>query len=135
VHSRRLDRWLVRRALRKSGFSRSVLRCLGPDRSEFVAFHVSSQKRKKDKMKSFAKRRAGMIAAAVLSSVISFGIGAAWASQPQMEAALSALQSAKTELDHVTMNKDGHAAAARKLVSDAIAQVEEGIAFGKAHGL
>ena len=86
-------------------------------------------------MKSFAKRSTGMIAAAALSSVISFGIGIAWASQPQMEAALTALHSAQNELDHVTLNKDGHAATARKLVSEAIAQVEEGIAFGKAHGM
>jgi hypothetical protein len=37
-------------------------------------------------------------------------------------------------LDEVTMDKGGHASAARRLVAQAIVQVQEGIAYGEAHG-
>ena len=56
------------------------------------------------------------------------------AAQPQMDGALRALLTAQDSLGHVTMDKGGHAANARRLVSDAIGQVQAGIEYGKAHG-
>jgi hypothetical protein len=79
------------------------------------------------------KVAAPMLAVALAFSMI--GIGAAVASQPQMDGALQALQAAQADLAKVTMDKDGHANKARKLVAAAIEQVEAGIAYGKAQGL
>jgi hypothetical protein len=75
-----------------------------------------------------------LVAVAVAAAIAGGGIGIAMASQPQMDGALRALQSAQENLDHVTMDKGGHAANARHLVSEAIGQVQAGIAFGNAHG-
>ncbi len=75
-----------------------------------------------------------MAAIAVAAAVAGGGIGIAMASQPQMDGALRALQSAQDNLNRVTMDKGGHAAHARRLVSEAIGQVEAGIAYGNAHG-
>jgi hypothetical protein len=61
-------------------------------------------------------------------------IGVAFAAQPQMQSALRGLETAQSELQKVTQNKAGHANAARKLVADAIAEVQAGIAYGNAHG-
>jgi hypothetical protein len=72
-------------------------------------------------------------AAAVVISA-GFGIGSVLASQPQMQGALRGLEAAQGELQKVTQNKSGHAAAARKLVAEAIAEVQAGIAYGNAHG-
>jgi hypothetical protein len=74
------------------------------------------------------------IAVAALAAVAGGGIGVAMASQPQMDGALRALQSAQDSLGHVTMDKGGHAANARRLVSEAIGQVQAGIEYGRAHG-
>lgn len=75
-----------------------------------------------------------LVAVAVVAAVAGGGIGIAMASQPQMDAALRALQSAQDSLSHVTMDKGGHANNARHLISEAIGQVEAGIAYGNAHG-
>jgi hypothetical protein len=77
-----------------------------------------------------------MIISAAAAFVISTGfcIGGALAAQPQMEGALRGLETAQGELQKVTQNKAGHAAAARKLVAEAIAEVQAGIAYGNAHG-
>lgn len=72
--------------------------------------------------------------AAALAISTSFPIGVALAAQPQMEGALRGLEAAQGELQKVTQNKAGHAAAARKLVAEAIAEVQAGIAYGHAHG-
>jgi hypothetical protein len=72
--------------------------------------------------------------AAALVISMGCGIGVARAAQPQMEGALHGLEAAQGELQKVTQNKAGHAAAARKLVAEAIAEVQAGIAYGKAHG-
>jgi hypothetical protein len=76
-----------------------------------------------------------MAAVAIVFGGTCAGIGAAIASQPQMEGALSALQAAQDNLRRVTLNKDGHAEKARRLVAEAINEVESGIAYGRAHGL
>jgi hypothetical protein len=72
--------------------------------------------------------------AAALTISTSFCLGMALAAQPQMQGALRGLESAQGELEKVTQNKAGHAAAARKLVAEAIAEVQAGIAYGNAHG-
>ena len=77
-----------------------------------------------------------MIISTAAAVVISTGfcIGGALAAQPQMEGALHGLEAAQGELQKVTQNKAGHAAAARKFVAEAIAEVQAGIAYGNAHG-
>ncbi len=59
-----------------------------------------------------------------------FGIGYAVAAQPHMQAALSALQKAKAELDAAIADKAGHRVKAIALVDDAITEVRAGIAAG-----
>lgn len=86
-------------------------------------------------MKTLFTAKARVLALCVLCGAIGLGAGAAIASQPQMEAALSALRSAQSELQKVTLNKGGHAQRARQLVGQAIDQVEQGIAYGRAQGL
>ncbi len=75
-----------------------------------------------------------ILSVAVVSVAVGLGAGIAVAGQPRMEGALSALQSAQGSLEEVTMDKGGHAAKARRLVAEAIVQVQEGIAYGEAHG-
>jgi hypothetical protein len=75
-----------------------------------------------------------MFAVAVIAAGTGLGAGFAIASQPDMDGALSSLQSAQTYLDRVTQNKAGHAAKARQLVAAAIVQVQEGIAYGESQG-
>ena len=86
-------------------------------------------------MNIFLAGKVRTIALCALCSVIGLGTGAAIASQPQMESALSALRSAQGTLQNVTLNKGGHAQKARQLVAQAIAQIEQGIEYGRAHGL
>ena len=81
------------------------------------------------------KTNAGrMLGVAVVAAAVGLGAGIAVAGQPQMDGALSALQSAQGYLNEVTMDNGGHASKARPLVAEAIAQVQEGIAYGEAHG-
>jgi glycerol uptake facilitator-like aquaporin len=75
-----------------------------------------------------------MVVVAVAAAVAGGGIGVAMASQPLMDSALRALQSAQESLGHVTLDKGGHASNARRLVAEAIVQVQEGIEYGRAHG-
>ena len=57
-------------------------------------------------------------------------VGYAVAAQPHMEAALSALQTAKTELQVAERNKGGHRVKALEYVNSAIAETQLGIAAG-----
>ncbi len=75
-----------------------------------------------------------VIAAAAIAGAIGLGAGYAMASQPDMFGALHALEVAQGHLRRVTQNKAGHAAAARRLVAQAIMQVREGIQVGHQHG-
>ena len=84
-------------------------------------------------MVKFNKAMIIRAAAAVVISAAAC-MGSAQAAQPQMESALHSLESAQRELQKVTQNKAGHANTARKLVADAIAEVQAGIAYGHAHG-
>jgi hypothetical protein len=85
-------------------------------------------------MTIFTKKFAKFAAVAVVAGSIGLGAGIAVASQPNMDAALGALQSAQNSLNVVTEDKGGHASKARHLVAEAIVQVQEGIAFGAANG-
>jgi hypothetical protein len=60
-----------------------------------------------------------------------FGMGYAIAAQPHMQAALSALQTAKAELEAAIADKGGHRVKAIALVNDAITEVHAGIQAGK----
>ena len=75
-----------------------------------------------------------MFAVAILAAAIGLGAGIAIAGQPEMDGALKDLQGAQVHLGHVTQDKGGHANAARKLVADAIEEIQKGIAFGHAKG-
>jgi hypothetical protein len=84
---------------------------------------------------SFLKSNTGrMIAVAIFAVGTGLGTGIAVAVQPDMDGALSALQDAQNHLHKVTQDKDGHASAARKLVAQAISEVEAGIAYGHSKG-
>jgi uncharacterized protein HemX len=85
-------------------------------------------------MSIFKTNAARMLGVAVVAAAVGLGTGIAVAGQPQMDGALSALQSADGYLNEVTMDKGGHASKARHLVAEAIEQVQEGIAYGQAHG-
>jgi hypothetical protein len=75
-----------------------------------------------------------LFAVAVVAASAGLGAGVAIAGQPEMQGALSSLESAQDYLSHVSEDKDGHANAARHLVAKAIEQVQEGIDYGQAHG-
>lgn len=62
-----------------------------------------------------------------------FLAGRASADQPHMQAALEHLRAAKVELEAATPDKGGHRAKAIALTSDAIVQVEKGIAYDRNH--
>jgi hypothetical protein len=85
-------------------------------------------------MTIFTKKFAVFAAVAIIAGSVGLGAGIAVAGQPNMDAALGALQSAENALNVVTEDKGGHAAKARHLVAEAIVQVQEGIAFGAANG-
>jgi hypothetical protein len=74
-----------------------------------------------------------------LPLAVAFGVGAllsagvAVAQQPNMENALSQLQAARDSLLAARPNKGGHRDRALALVSQAIVQVQAGIAFAAAN--
>lgn len=75
------------------------------------------------------------VTALFLTLVVAAGFvaGRATADQPHMHAALEHLRQARASLDKATPDKGGHREAAIKLVNDAIAQVEAGMAFDRRH--
>lgn len=85
-------------------------------------------------MRIFSQNTNKMLAVAIIAAAMGLGAGIALAAQPDMEGALKELQGAQAHLSRVTQDKGGHANAARKLVADALDEVEKGIAFGHAHG-
>lgn len=54
-------------------------------------------------------------------------VGAAWAAQPHMSAAMDALRTARTELVAATPNKGGHREKAIALVNQAIEETRMGM--------
>ena len=69
--------------------------------------------------------------AAAVGLGVAFAAGYAIAAQPHMQAALNALQTAKTELQQAEANKAGHRENAIKLVNEAIAETQAGIDAAK----
>jgi hypothetical protein len=82
-------------------------------------------------MSTFTVRRRTLAAGICFVGLAAFGIGYAVAAQPHMQAALSALQTAKAELEAAIPDKGGHRVKAIALVNDAITEVHAGIAAGK----
>ena len=77
-----------------------------------------------------------LLLAGALAILLSFGaVGPASARAPQirMKVALKYLKAASGELDKATADKGGHRAKAIELTSQAITQVEKGIAFDNAN--
>jgi hypothetical protein len=83
-----------------------------------------------ENMSKFVARRRTLVIACVAGAA-ALGMGYAIAAQPHMEAALSALETAKRELDVAIPDKEGHRVKAIALVNDAIAEVRAGIKAGK----
>ncbi|HEX4535295.1 MAG TPA: hypothetical protein VH000_13760 [Rhizomicrobium sp.] len=81
-------------------------------------------------MKIFAK---GSLAAGALALTLGTGFfaGQAMAVQTHMQNALSALQTARSQLQAANADKGGHRAKAIGLVNDAISQVNAGIVAGR----
>ncbi|HVO01648.1 MAG TPA: hypothetical protein VMT54_05570 [Candidatus Cybelea sp.] len=61
---------------------------------------------------------------------LAFGAGYALAAQPHMEAALTALKTAKDQLTIAATDKGGHRVKALDLVNQAITEVQAGITVG-----
>ena len=79
----------------------------------------------------FSKSKLTLLAGAVTISILSGCAGHAFAygDQPNMEAALSALQTAQGELQRAPPNKGGHRGAALIHVQEAIREVRLGIDY------
>ena len=67
--------------------------------------------------------------------VVAFGFlgGRAVADQPHMRVALDHLRAARADLESAERDKGGHRVRALRLVSGAIAEVENGIQFDRMH--
>jgi hypothetical protein len=73
---------------------------------------------------------------AALAAAISLGLAVtapAFAQQPEMEAALQSLMSAKSSLEHAAHDKGGNREKALNAVNNAIAFTEAGIKVGATH--
>ena len=73
------------------------------------------------------------LASIALTTLALAATPAAWADQPNMQAALDSLQAARASLEKATIDKGGHRAKAIKAVNNAIAEVKAGIEFDRTH--
>jgi flagellin-like hook-associated protein FlgL len=73
------------------------------------------------------------IALSLVTLLMAGVIAGAAPDQPFMQAARADLQTAKSELQRATPDKGGHRVKALTLVNQAIAQVNQGIAFDRRH--
>ena len=80
--------------------------------------------------------RSLIVVSAAMCAMLSFGGVAAAAPQPHMEAALAALEHARTEVGIADQARDhgGHAGTATNLIEQAIREIREGIRYRNAHG-
>jgi hypothetical protein len=78
-------------------------------------------------MRTTSRIRGPVLAFAILG--FAFVAGRSVAYQPHMQNAFAALQSAQSELQQADPNKGGHRERALGLVSEAIYEVQAGIAF------
>ncbi len=74
--------------------------------------------------------------AVVVGGILAFCGAASAADQPHMDAALAALEQAKSEILVADQSHDhgGHAGSATSLIDQAIHQVKEGIRYRNEHG-
>ncbi len=79
--------------------------------------------------------RRSVVRVALLTLILAVGFiaGHLSAAQPQMQAALRHLRSAKADLNRATADKGGHRARAQELVDQAIEEVERGISYDRRH--
>jgi len=68
-----------------------------------------------------------------LVATAAFKVGEYVQGQPHMEAAMTALVSAKTHLKEAADDKGGHKVAAMKAIDEAITHVQAGIDYAKAN--
>ena len=73
------------------------------------------------------------IALSLVTLLFAGVIAGAAPDQPFMHAARTDLQTAKSQLQQATANKGGHRAKALSLVNQAIAEVNQGIAYDRRH--
>jgi len=80
--------------------------------------------------------RSLIVVSAAVGAMLSFAGVAAAAPQPHMEAALAALENARSEVGIADQARDhgGHAGAATNLIDQAIREIREGIRFRNARG-
>ena len=76
-------------------------------------------------------RKTSVMKTLAFTAVLTAGVGIGFAigAQPHMDATLSLLQNAQTELKAATPNKGGHRERALQLIDQAIGEVRKGIAF------
>ena len=79
--------------------------------------------------------RRSVLRALLLVTVLAIGFiaGQLSAAQPQMQAALRHLRSARADLNRATADKGGHRSRAIDLVNQAIDEVERGISYDRRH--
>jgi len=77
-----------------------------------------------------------IIVSAAMAAMLSFAGVAIAAPQPHMDAALAALENARSEIIAADQYRDhgGHAGAATNLINQAIREVREGIRYRNMHG-
>jgi hypothetical protein len=73
------------------------------------------------------------IAFALIVIVAGLTAGRVFADQPRMHAALEHLRTARAELQAAASGKGGHRERALDLTAQAIAEVEQGIAYDRTH--
>lgn len=79
-------------------------------------------------------RRTIFVLLALLTLVTGYVVGcASGTSQPHMTAAVDELRSARSELEAAAASKGGHRERAIALVDEAIAEVQAGIDYARAH--
>jgi hypothetical protein len=67
----------------------------------------------------------------LIAAVLAASSASSFADQPNMQAALAALQQARDSLQNATADKGGHRARAIKTVTQAIAEVKAGIEYDR----
>ena len=79
--------------------------------------------------------RRTMLSATLPAAILGVGLTAKAkpVDQPHMQEALDALKRAQRELSQADRDKGGHRVKAERLVNQAIAEVERGIAFDRRH--
>ncbi|HET6969871.1 MAG TPA: hypothetical protein VFH92_01990 [Phenylobacterium sp.] len=72
---------------------------------------------------------------AIVAGALALGaiVGRASADQPHMQAALGALQTARSKLQEAVADKGGHRVKALKEINEAIDEVKAGIEFDRRH--